>query len=197
MTRVTYEWTRPSVARTINQLGRVVPSIGRRALRTGVFRVGSKTVRQLKAAAPRGRTRNVVRSMAKKDIRNAKKGVYLTMAGSNKRRISTPRQVASTIRKFRGLVSLGMSGRNQPVPLHFLEAGTRAHVIRPKRAKRLVWNIGRGNQDIPTRTAPRVIHPGHRGTGFVDRTERRFRQQRITDVNQEIQDAVIKMARVG
>lgn len=178
--------------KTIRKLGRLDSKVGRKVLREAVFKEGSTTVKQLKRACPKGRTGQSRRSLAKKDIRNAKQGVYTSIAGMNWKKGSTAKQAASAIRKIGSInVSRGLSGRGKPPAVWWLDRGTKAHRIKAVNAKMLWWKIVKGDKDIqPWRSDIQVIHPGHKGTGFVSKTERRYRTSRIRNIRARIERGI-------
>jgi hypothetical protein len=185
--------THRSVSRTIASLTNVDARVARAALRKGVFRAGSETVKQSKAAAPRGRTGQFRRSLAKKDIRYAATATYVSLVGQRRNRQYTSRQIASANRKT-GLLSKGLSGRGKAPPIHWIEAGTKQHTINPRGGNRLWWNVVRGGVLLARpRSAMKVTHPGHAGTDFLFRTEVRYRQQRIKTVQREMLREIVRL----
>lgn len=195
MFNVTLTTNGQSVQRTFAALQRVDARLARRALRRGVFKAGSETVKQAKAAAPRGRTGQFRRSLAKKDLRYAAQGTYVSLVGQRKGRQYTARQVASANKKT-GLISKGLSGRGKAPAIHWIESGTKPHTIQPKKKPRLWWNVIRGGAILSRpRSATRVTHPGHAGTGFLARTEIRFRATRVATVKREVIREVLGLGR--
>lgn len=195
MTRLQVNVQQAALNATIRKLQSIPPGAGRRALRTGVFKAGSETLQQSKAFAPVGRTGQFKRSLAKKDLRYATSGTYISIVGqrSRKNRPFTPRQQASANRKT-GRISKGLSGQGDAPAIHWLERGTSPHVIRARNKKLLAWNIIAGNKKIsPPRFAKVVQHPGHKATGFLGTVERRYRARRIQTIRKAAEAELIKL----
>ena len=183
------------VKRAVRSLERVPPRIGRSALRKGVFKAGSDTLKDARKTAPRGRTGQFRRSLAKKDIRNARQGVYTSIVGQKKKLTNTARQAARIARNSKR-VSRGLSGQGFRPSIAWIEKGTKAHIIRPRRKRLLHWIIGKNRVVLRNmRHAKRVRHTGHAGTGFLERTEKQGRAKRLRIVAQTIRSEVRRLRR--
>ncbi len=181
-----------SLNKTLKKLADVPGSVGRKALRKGVFKAGSDTLKAAKSAAPKGRTGAFRRSLARKDIRRADRGYYASLVGQNVRRVATDKQIASAKKKS-GRLSGGLSGAGLYPPIHLVESRVRRHKIRSS-GKPLAWNRGRGGALLPgIRRAQVVKHPGHRGTGFLNKVERAGRSQRLRTIKNEIEAELRKL----
>lgn len=185
MVQVRVQIQQAALDATIRKLQSLPGRIGRRALRIGVEKAGSMTLSQAKSAAPRGRTGQFKRSLAKKDLRDASKGMYTALVGQNRSKSGTARQIAAANRRT-GRVSKGLSGQGFAPAIHWLNSGTKPHAIRAKNKRLMVWNIGANRAVLnPARAAVAVKHPGHAGTGFLTNVETRYRAQRLRTIRRE------------
>lgn len=176
------------LTRTLRKLDAIGGRPCRAVLRKATARVGSATVKQVRNAAPRGETGNFRRSIAKKDRSYSHDGTYVSIVGQNRKRRSTSKQRARLAR--RGALSRGLSGRGLQPSIAWIEGGTRPHAIRPVSARALYWrSAGR------IRGAHRVRHPGHAGSGFLSKTERSYRGNRVRMFATEIEKGVDRIAR--
>lgn len=189
--------TRESEIRTKRNLERIYDRTRRRSVRDGIRQVGQRTTKAAKAAAPRGRTRGqFMRSLAHKERSYANRNIYLTMIGQNRDRRSTARQVALAAKRT-GRISRGLSGQGKEPAIHWIEAGTSSHRIAPRSARRLYWNIRKGDVRVPMESAEAVTHPGHAGTGFLSQTERRLRESNAALVINKVQRDIVAEARAA
>ncbi|MEM0926110.1 MAG: hypothetical protein AAGJ83_08745 [Planctomycetota bacterium] len=189
--------TRQSEADTRKRLRRIYQKTARQSTRRSIRQVGARTAKSAKTRAPRGRTNGqFARSITHRERSYQSGNFHITMVGQNRRRVSTPRQIARAAART-GRLSQGLSGRGFQPQIHWIEAGTDPHRIRPVSARRLYWNIAKGNTRIPTRDAPTVQHPGHRGTQFLSKTERSMRDSNATFVIKNVENDIVRDARAS
>lgn len=191
-----------SANRTIGKLAGLPDHVGRKLLREGTFKTGSRLTKQVKRVAPRGRTGNFHRTIAKKDLRYAKDNTYVSLVGVNRKKRATVKQTAKLISKT-GFISRGLSGQGKPVPLHFIERGTAPKIIRFKPDRNsvggyLYWNIVRGDKRVPRRRRRySVRHPGSRARPFVEKTFRKHEAANTTFFVRYVNRGVLRYAKRG
>lgn len=164
------------VEAAVKKLERFTGSVQRKVVRKGVNAGGAIQLKRARALAPKGKTGFFRRSLTKVTRSYAKRGVFVSLVGQQKKKTFSDKAIA-TANKRKGGSGGGISGQGKVVPIHLIENPTKPHVQRQSAAMRrrgrrraarkvMVFRSGGG-----TIFASKINHPGTKGAGFLKQAE--------------------------
>lgn len=160
-------------AAVLSSLDSLDKKVRRRTIRKATVAGGKEVLKTAKAEAQTFRvTGFFARSL--KQITSSRKGTVTTRIGQAKQRRFKARK--STRARGKNLSNIQRAGN--PVPIHWVERGTRPHTITAKNGGVLAWRTGRKTKKRSGLSfARKVKSPGMRGRGLIAKTVARSRRR--------------------
>lgn len=170
----------------VRQMDSLRSSLQRRIVRRATTAAGKITLKETQRQASTARVTGFLRRSLRSEAKSSR-GRTTVKIGQQKQKQFKARKTTRV--KFKNLSQIQRAGK--PVPIHWIERGTKPHLIRAKRVRIMAFQVSRRTRRSSGMAFAKFVrHPGMRPTWLLARSQRLSQRPAMTAFQSEVQTGI-------